>query len=134
MLRLSKRVEYGLIAVRHMASQPMGTIFTAKELAEKLDTPYELLAKVLQKLARGGVVVSQQGIKGGYALARRPQEITISSVIRTIELEKPMIAECYTDGADSCLLFDNCSIRRPLGKIQRDLNQLFDKMTVLEIV
>jgi Rrf2 family protein len=134
MLRLSKRVEYGLIAVRHMASQPMGTVFTAKELSEKLDTPYELLAKVLQKLARGHIVVSQQGIKGGYALARHPDEITISSVIQTIEQERPMLAECYSDGPDSCFLFDNCTIRKPLGKIQRDLNQLFDKMTVLEIV
>ncbi|MGA9365463.1 MAG: Rrf2 family transcriptional regulator [Bacteroidota bacterium] len=134
MLRLSKRVEYGLIAVRHMASQPLGTVFTAKELAEKLDTPYELLAKVLQKLARGGVVVSQQGINGGYALAHRPEEITISLVIRTIEQERPMIAECYSDGPDSCSLFDNCTIRGPLEKIQRDIDQLFDKMTVLEIV
>jgi Rrf2 family protein len=134
MLRLSKRVEYGLIAVRHMASEPMGTVFTAKELAEKLDTPYELLAKVLQKLARGGVVVSQQGNNGGYALAHRPEEITISSVIRTIEQERPMIAECYSDGPDSCFLFDNCTIRVPLEKIQRDIDQLFDKMTVLEIV
>jgi Rrf2 family protein len=134
MLRLSKKVEYGLIAVRHMASQPFGTVFTAKELAEKLETPYELLAKVLQKLTRGGIVVSQQGIRGGYALARHPEEITISSVIRTIEQERPMIAECYSDGPDSCFLFDNCSIRKPLGKIQRDLDQLFDKMTVMEIV
>ena len=134
MLRLSKRVEYGLIAVRHMASQRMGTVLTAKELSEKLEVPYELLAKVLQRLVRGHIVVSQQGIKGGYALARHPDEITISSVIKTIEQERPMLAECYSDGPDSCSLFENCTIRKPLGKIQRDLNQLFDKMTVLEIV
>jgi hypothetical protein len=45
-----------------------------------------------------------------------------------------MIAECYSDGPDSCFLFNNCTIRGPLGKIQRDIDQLFDKMTVLEIV
>ena len=134
MIRLSKRVEYGLIAVRHMASSPGGTVFTARELAEKLEMPYELLAKVLQRLARGGIVGSQQGTKGGYALSRRPEDITISSVIRTIEDERPMIAECYADGPDSCNLFVNCGIRRPLGKIQRTLNQLFDRMTVIEIV
>ena len=134
MIRLSKRVEYGLLAVRHMAANPSGTVFTAKELAAKLDMPYDLLAKVLQRLARGGIVSSQQGIKGGYALARRPNEISITSVIRTIEYERPMIAECYADGPDSCYLFDNCGRRKPLGKLQRNLNEVFDKMTVLEIV
>lgn len=134
MIRLSKRVEYGLIAIRHMASKPLGTVFTARELAEKLDVPYDLLAKVLQMLARGGIVTSQQGIKGGYALFRRPEEITISSVIRSIEDQRPMIAECFADGPESCYLFGNCTIRKPLGKIQRNLNQLFDTMTVLEIV
>ncbi len=134
MIRLSKRVEYGLIAVRHMASNPPGTVFTAKELAEKLDMPYDLLAKVLQRLTRGGIVRSLQGLRGGYALARRPDEINLSSVIRTIEDERPMIAECFADGPDSCYLFDNCGIRKPLGKIQRNINEVFDKMTVLEIV
>lgn len=134
MIRLSKRVEYGLIAIRHMASSPLGTVFTARELAEKLDMPYDLLAKVLQMLARGGIVTSQQGIKGGYALFRRPEEITISSVIRSIEDQRLMIAECFAYGPESCYLFGNCTIRRPLGKIQRNLNQLFDSMTVMEIM
>ncbi len=134
MFQLSKKVEYGLIAIRYMAMKPFGEVFTAKELAERHGIPYELLAKVLQKLAKGGIIYSHQGVKGGYALARRPNEITVSSVIRIIEGERPMIAECYVDGPESCYLFGNCTIRRPLGKIQRNINQVFDKMTVKEIV
>lgn len=134
MLQLSKKVEYGLIALRHMAMKPMGHVFTAKELAKEYDLPYELLAKVLQKLARIGVIRSLQGVRGGYALARRPEELTVASVIRAIEETRPMVAECYSDGADSCYLFDACTIRRPLGKLQRNLNVLFDKMTVQEII
>ena len=65
MLQLSKKVEYGLIALRHMAMKPVGQVFTAKELALEYAIPYELLAKVLQKLARAGVVISTQGVKGG---------------------------------------------------------------------
>lgn len=134
MLQLSKKVEYGLIALRHMAMKPMGHVFTAKELAKEYDLPYELLAKVLQKLARIGVIRSLQGVRGGYALAKRPEELTVASVIRAIEETRPMVAECYSDGADSCYLFDACTIRRPLGKLQRNLNVLFDKMTVQEII
>jgi Rrf2 family protein len=134
MLQLSKRVEYGLIALRQMAMKPRGTVFTAKELAKEYELPYELLAKVLQKLARAGIIRSLQGVRGGYSLARRPEEVTVSTVIRVIEESKPMVAECYTEGPESCYLFDVCTIRRPLGKLQRNLNVLFDGMTVSEII
>jgi Rrf2 family protein len=134
MLQLSKKVEYGLIALRHMAMRPLGQIFTAKELAREYGIPYELLAKVLQKLAKAGIVRSSQGVKGGYALSRKPNELTVSYIIRIIEEERPMVAECYSEGPESCYLFDNCTIRRPLGKLQRNLNVLFDKMTVQEII
>lgn len=134
MLQLSKKVEYGLIALRHMAIKPMGQLFTAKELANEYGIPYELLAKVLQKLARAGAIRSLQGVRGGYALVRRPSELTVSAVIRIIDEERPMVAECYTEGPEGCYLFDNCTIRRPLGKLQRNLNVLFDKMTVQEII
>jgi Rrf2 family protein len=134
MLQLSKKVEYGLIVLRHMAMKPVGHIFTARELAKEYDLPYELLAKVLQKLTRGGVIRSLQGVRGGYALAKRPDELTVASVIRIIEESKPMVAECYTEGPECCHLFGTCTIRRPLGKLQRNLNVLFDKMTVSEII
>lgn len=134
MLQLSKKVEYGLIALRHMAMKPLGQVFTAKELAQEYDIPYELLAKVLQKLARSGIVTSLQGIRGGYSLAKSPKDMPVSHIIRVIEEEKPMIAECYVEGPDSCYLFENCTIRRPLGKIQRSLNVLFDQMTIQEII
>jgi Rrf2 family protein len=114
--------------------KPAGQVFTAKEIAKEYDIPYELLAKVLQKLARTHVIASTQGVKGGYRLARKPSEIPISEILRIIEDEKPMIAECYVDGPESCSIFDLCSIRRPLGKVQRNLNVLFDKMTIQEIV
>lgn len=133
MMQLSKKVEYGLIALRHMAMKP-GQIYTAKEIAKEYDIPFELLAKVLQKLARSGVVRSLQGVRGGYSLSRRPNELTMSYIIHVIEEERPMVAECYSDGADSCYLFGNCTIRRPLGKLQRNLNILFDNMTVQEII
>src|SRR3989304_8739859 len=108
MLQLSKKVEYGLIALRHMAMRPLGQVFTAKELAQEYEIPYELLAKVLQKLARSGVVHSTQGVKGGYALAKPPGMLPVSQVISIIEEEKPMIGECSGEGPDGASMFDNC--------------------------
>jgi Rrf2 family protein len=134
MLQLSKKVEYGLIALRHMAMNPRGQVFTAKEIAAKYDIPYELLAKVLQKLTRAGVVVSTQGMHGGYSLVKKPNELQVSSIIGVIEEEKPTIAECYAEGGEDCSIFNACTIRKPLGKMQHNLNLLLENTTLEQIV
>ena len=134
MLQLSKKVEYGLMALRHMAMNPRGQVFTAKEVATKYDIPYELLAKVLQKLTRAGLVVSTQGMHGGYSLAKKPNELHISNIISVIEEEKPTIAECYAEGGEDCSIFDACTIRKPLGKMQHNLNLLLENTTLEQIV
>ncbi|MBI4810140.1 MAG: Rrf2 family transcriptional regulator, partial [Ignavibacteriales bacterium] len=85
MFQLSKKVEYGLIAIKHMASGDRGQMFTAKDIAEKYQIPYELLAKIMQKLAKQGFIVSYQGINGGYMLMRNPQEMKVAEIIHAIE-------------------------------------------------
>jgi Rrf2 family transcriptional regulator, nitric oxide-sensitive transcriptional repressor len=134
MLQLSKKVEYALIALRHMAMNQRGQVFTAKEIAAKYDISYELLAKLLQKLVKAGVVVSMQGMHGGYSLAKRPDQIQISYIINAIEEVKATIAECYAEGGENCSLFEGCSIRKPLGKMQHNLNAILDKTTLEQIV
>jgi Rrf2 family protein len=134
MLQLSKRVEYGLIALRHMAMAPHGQVCTSKEIAQKYDLPYELLSKILQKLAKAGIVVSTQGVRGGYALARKPSEVRVSQILNIIEDEKPIIAQCYSESAENCSHLDNCTIRKPLGKVQENLNVLLETMTLDQIM
>ncbi len=67
MLQLSKKVEYGLIALRHMAMKPIGNVVTTKELSKEYDLPYELLAKILQKLARAGVAEIRLAEESGFS-------------------------------------------------------------------
>ena len=134
MLQLSKKVEYGLIALRHMAMNPRGQVFAAKEIAVKFDISYELLAKVLQKLTKAGVVISTQGMHGGYSLAKKPNELRVSSIISVIEEEGPTIAECYAEGGEDCSIFNACTIRKPLGKMQHNLNLLLENTTLEQIV
>ena len=134
MLQLSKKVEYGLIALRHMAMSTKGQVFTAKEIAAKYDISYELLAKVLQKLTKAGVVVSIQGMHGGYSLMKKPNELQISSIISIIDEVKPTIAECYTEHGENCSIFNACTIRKPLGKMQHNLNLLLENTTLEQIV
>src|SRR5208282_6474112 len=108
MLKLSKKADYGLIAVRHLAQQPLSTACSAKEIARAYGIPTELLAKILQKLAKNGLLVSQHGTNGGYALARPPKEISAFEVIRAIE--GPLfITSCVTDKRE-CGQMTSCTV------------------------
>lgn len=133
MLRLPKKVEYGLIAIRHLASQSRDSVVTAKEIAEKYDIPVELLAKVLQRLAKKGLITSYQGVKGGYTLSRKPSEITLSSIISAIDGPQN-ITHCFAESPEVCSIFSTCTIRNPLEKIQSNIDQAFSKVTLSEII
>ena len=71
MLRLSKKSDYALIAMKHLATRPDAAARrSAREISEAYDIPLELLAKVLQRLVRARLLVSVQGTRGGYRLGR----------------------------------------------------------------
>jgi Rrf2 family protein len=82
---LTRKACYGLIAVRHLAEQPCESSFSAKDLADFHGLPQEALAKILQRLAKAGLLLSHHGIKGGYTLARDPHQISVLDVIKASE-------------------------------------------------
>ena len=134
LVRLSKRVEYGLIAIRHIATQRSDGIVTAKEIADKYQIPYELLAKVLQKLSRSGLITSQQGVRGGYTLTKNPNEVSVAMIINAIEGSNMAIAQCIAEGPESCDVFRVCTIKSPLSKVQANIENAFNNMTLAQIV
>src|SRR6185436_1851315 len=85
MLRLSKKADYALIAMKHLALRGDRGSSSAREIAGQYDIPIELLAKVLQRLVRRGLLASHQGTRGGYQLARVPAQISVADVIQAIE-------------------------------------------------
>ena len=118
MLKLSKRVEYGLISLLHMDSRPR-MLVTAKEIADEFRIPGELLGKVLQALAKAGLVESVQGARGGYRLARPLELLCVGEVVE--KLDGPiLIAQCC-DGSTSCRQHSTCNIKMPIQLIQEEL-------------
>jgi Rrf2 family protein len=139
MLKFSKKADYGLMALQYIASVQFGEVTRArivntKEIAEEYNIPVELLAKVLQTLAKNGIIESQNGPKGGYLLARNAGAITIAQVLEAIE--GPLgITECYHDKAGSlCMQHERCNIRTPLLKVQDSIYQLLNSMTVEDMM
>jgi Rrf2 family protein len=116
MLRLSKKADYALIAMKHLAIRPDSGSASAREIAEQYDIPVELMAKVLQRLARRGLVTSHQGTRGGYRLARAASVISVADVIQAIDGPLTVTA-CSTD-AENCEQYAKCSVRDPLWRIR----------------
>lgn len=129
MLKLSKKTDYALMAIQYMASGGSDRVVNTKEIAEEYSIPGELLAKVLQKLGKKGLVVSQNGPKGGYVLAKSPSEISVLSVIQAIEGHVG-ITECYHNENSNCLQMSRCNIRTPLRNIQNSIYGLLDSMSI----
>ena len=132
MLRFTKRADYGLMAIHYIAVQEEAGAVNAKRIAEEFAIPPELLAKILQRLAKQRLIVSQNGPKGGYILARRPMDITVGQVVRA--LEGPInIVECLEEDSE-CPQMARCNLRRPAQKIQAAISQLLDTMSLAELV
>jgi Rrf2 family protein len=119
MLKLSKKVEYGLISLMHMDSVQNGDLATARELSDLYNIPAELLGKVLQSLVRGHLIVSAQGAKGGYRLACDLQRITLGEVVEAVE--GPMRITVCQDDPSCCDQYSKCNIKRPVFQVQKQL-------------
>lgn len=116
MLRLSKKADYALMAMKHLALNAERGASSAREIAEQYNIPVELLAKVLQRLVREGLLVSQQGTRGGYQLARPAALISVADVI--VAVDGPLtVTACATEEV-SCDQYATCSIRDPLWRIK----------------
>ncbi len=110
MLKLTKKADYGLMAMKHLAEHPGSS--SAKDVADAYGIPQEALAKILQKLVKSGLLRSQHGSNGGYTLARDASKISAFEVIRAID--GPLfITSCVTVRGE-CDQSDRCNIREPL--------------------
>ncbi len=116
MLRLSKKADYALIAMKHLATREGRSSSSAREIAEEYNIPVELMAKVLQRLARRGLLVSQQGTRGGYHLAKAADLISVADVIQAID--GPLTVTACSHQDDRCGQFAKCNVRDPLWRIR----------------
>jgi len=131
MLKLTKKADYGLIALKHLAVNSGEVSSSAKAIAECYGIPQPLLAKILQKLTKIGLLQSLPGTNGGYRLARSPQSITALEVIRAID--GPIIlTACFTEHG-ACEQSEKCTVRAPLRKVHEGILNLLNTITISDM-
>jgi len=128
MLKLTKKADYALMAMKHLAEQPNGSSRSAKDVSDAYGIPPEALAKILQRLAKAGLLHSQHGINGGYTLARPAHTISAFEVIRAID--GPLfITSCVTVRGE-CDQSDRCNIREPLRKVNESIEGVLKRIKI----
>ena len=131
MLKLTKKADYGLMAMKHLAERaPQGSC-SAKDVADAYGIPQEALAKILQRLAKAGLLKSQHGINGGYTLARDASQISAFEVIQAID--GPLfITSCVTVRGE-CGQTDRCTIREPFRKVNESIEQVLKRIKISQM-
>jgi Rrf2 family protein len=136
MLKLTKKADYSLIALRHFAArrQQVGAdaATSAKDVADSCGIPLPLLSKLLQKLGKSGFLIAEQGTNGGYRLARDPRLISTLEVIRAID-GPIVLANCFTAEA-SCGHSPQCTVKRPLRRIHDGILRLLQAVSIQDML
>ena len=141
MLRLTKKADYGLMALKYLAELAEtdgsgqlahSTSASAKAIADAYHIPPQLLAKILQTMTRAGILVSTAGTNGGYSLARPAAEISAFEVIRAID--GPLfITSCITIHG-TCDLHGTCTIKEPLRKVNDAIKDMLSGLSIADLV
>jgi Rrf2 family protein len=131
MLRLTKKADYGLMALKYLAEHPNDPSISARDIAEAYHIPPQLLAKVLQRLAKVGILRSHAGMSGGYTLLKQPREISAFEVIHAID--GPLFITSCGPSHSGCDLTDSCTIKEPLARVNDSISSLLRSISIADL-
>jgi FeS assembly SUF system regulator len=133
MIRLGKLTDYGLVLMTYIARNHDQSFHAAGGLARESRLPLPTVTKLLKSLHQGGLLISQRGIKGGYSLAKSPEEISVAEII--VALEGPIaLTECSTDTSGLCGLETCCPLKGNQRIISRVVRGALEKVMLADLV
>ncbi len=131
MIKLSRTTDYGIVLMAHLAESGAGAQHNAREVAERTGLPAPMVSKILKALTREGLLASNRGAKGGYSLARRPEEISAADMITA--LDGPIgLTEC-TVHPGQCVQESSCHVREPWQRINAVVRQALLDVTLADL-
>ncbi|MGD9535717.1 MAG: SUF system Fe-S cluster assembly regulator [Alphaproteobacteria bacterium] len=132
MIRVSRMADYGVVAMTHIARRA-DELHTAASVAHATGVPLPSATKLLKQLVRNGILTSQRGAKGGYALSRAPAEISVADLIEAID--GPIaLADCLDGATGQCGLQSFCSVRNPWQKVSDAIRIALEEVTLAEMI
>src|SRR3984957_16598569 len=131
MLKLTKKADYGLMALKFLAEHPDSIALSAKDISDEYHIPAQLLAKTLQQLTKAGLLKSHPGMNGGYALSRAARSISAFEVI--LAIDGPFFITSCTKGAKACDLTPSCTIKEPLARVNDTIAGVLKSISIHDL-
>ena len=133
MVRLSRLTDYGIVLMAHLAERERrsdsSSPHNAREVAEETSLPLPVVSKILKSLARQGLLVSQRGAKGGYTLARIPEQISVAEMITAVD--GPIaLTECSSNAPSLCEIELTCPVRSNWATITASVRRALEDLTL----
>lgn len=130
MIKINRKVEYALMALKLMKEKGAGELTTAREVCDQFKTPFDTTAKVMQIMNASGILHSHKGVKGGYSLSRDLSDVTYMELVELIE-GKSFMMDCHEGPCD---LFHKCNISQPIKRLNDYLINIFSILTLNELL
>lgn len=130
-MRLTSFTDYGLRMLMRMAGEP-DRAFSTAELARDFGLSRHHLAKIMQHLARAGLIGTRRGGGGGAMLARPAAEIRLGSVVRALEEGQPLV-ECFADARSPCAIDGRCRLKGRLRAAEAAFLAELDRASLADI-
>ena len=132
MIRITKLTDYGIVLLSHIARSPEWRTRCVRDIAAETHLPVPTVSKLLKSLTRSGLLVSQRGVKGGYSLARQPEDISVAQIINA--LDGPIaITDCSGDPNGRCELERLCAVRNNWRRINLAIRDALEGLTLAEM-
>jgi Rrf2 family protein len=131
-LRLSQSTDMALHGLWALARAEGSRFLLLSEIAQAQKVSESYLSKVFQKLTRTGLVYAVRGKRGGYALARAPETITVGDVVRAMEADQPLY-QCLAQ-TRCCTAMENCLLLRVFAEAERQMYAVLDGVTLADLM
>lgn len=132
MNKMNKKMEYALMALKHISLKPQAALTSAKEISDQMHIPFEVMAKVLQALASRGVLKAEYGASGGYILARPLNEISVHSLSEMLE-GHVALTKCLGN-EEPCEMSSTCNITSPILNLNKKVQDFYKSVSLSEVL
>jgi Rrf2 family transcriptional regulator, nitric oxide-sensitive transcriptional repressor len=134
-LKVNRKVEYGLVALKHMLSKPKGELTSVREICDHFGTPFDPVAHVMRILNTEGLVKSEQGAHGGYRLQDRVLEVSFEDFIEIIEGHPLAFTDCLREDEDCrCTMMERCNILSPMHQMHGRLRNFLRSIKLSDLL
>ena len=133
MFKINRKIEYALIALKHMSHKKPGQLTSAKEICDIYRTPFDPTSRVLQILSQNGILQAEQGARGGYLIVKDLNTLSLREL--SLLIVGPIeIANCFHGDYSTCDISQTCHIISPMLTLNEKINVVFDTVMIGDLI